>query len=117
MKVIINTRFGGFGLSRKALLALRKKGNQYALNEPDYGEYWDTGKMRQKGIGEHNGSFLSEIPRHDVDLINVVEELGEEANGDSCELTIIEVPDDTDYVILEMPGGPELIADKTRLWG
>lgn len=40
MKVVINTCYGGFGLSRKALHFLREIGNKEALKETDDGVEW-----------------------------------------------------------------------------
>jgi hypothetical protein len=48
-------------------------------------------------------------------LIRVVEELGEEANGDCAELKIVEIPDGTDFIIQEYDG-IEWVAEKHRTW-
>lgn len=56
-----------------------------------------------------------DIPRHDLDLIKVVEELGEDANGRCAELKVVEIPDGVDYVI-EGYDGLESIHEKHRVW-
>ena len=86
MKVVINACFGGFGLSPLAV----------------------------KRLAELNGRDDGSI-RTDPKLIQVVEELGDAANGQCAKLEIVEIPDGTDYEI-EEHGGNEHIAEKHRTW-
>jgi hypothetical protein len=53
--------------------------------------------------------------RADPDLVQVVEELGEAANGFGAELDVVEVPDGVDWEIAEYDG-MEHIAEKHRTW-
>ncbi len=53
--------------------------------------------------------------RHDPILVRVVEELGEDANGSCAELSVVEIPDGTDYEVEEYDGN-EHIAEKHRTW-
>jgi len=116
MKIVINGRFGGFSLSHKAFLKLREMENKYAFEEPDYGECWnDESGPKEKPAYETKGFFLLEIPRDDPDLIKVVEELGNEANGYCASLEIIEIPDDVEWEIQEYDGS-EWVAEKHRTW-
>jgi hypothetical protein len=55
------------------------------------------------------------IERHDPILVQVVEELGEEADTKYSRLTIVEIPDDTEYEINEYDG-IESIHEKHRSW-
>ena len=48
-------------------------------------------------------------------LIQIVEKLGEKANGSCANLRIIEIPDEVDYVIEEYDG-LETVAEKHRIW-
>lgn len=57
----------------------------------------------------------SDYERNDSDLIAIVEELGEAANGRCAELSIVEIPDGTDFVIEEYDG-LEHIAEAHRTW-
>lgn len=54
--------------------------------------------------------------RTDKLLIQVIEELGEEADGECAQLKIVEIPDGVDYEISEYDGN-EHIAEKHRTWG
>jgi hypothetical protein len=56
-----------------------------------------------------------DIPRHETDLLRVVEELGEAANGECAKLQVVEIPDDVEYQIEEYDGN-EHIAEAHRTW-
>ena len=91
MKIVINTRHGGFGLSKEAL----------AL------------------FNERSGAVITydfNIARNNPILVEVVEQLGEAANGDFAVLKVIEIPDDVQWTIEEYDGA-EWIAEKHRTWG
>ena len=63
----------------------------------------------------HSHIDESEVPRHHPLLIQVIEELGEDANGACAQLKIVEIPSDADYMIDEYDGF-EHIAEKHRTW-
>lgn len=97
MKVVINDCFGGFSLSNKAIAR--------------YNEI--TGRNRSNDYCDGR-----EIKRDDPVLVQVVEELGKEANGNYANLVIIELPNEpglkwhiADY------DGSEHIAEDHRTWG
>lgn len=54
--------------------------------------------------------------RSDALLVQVVEELGDAANGKHAELAVVEIPDGVEYVIEEYDGN-ETIAEAHRTWG
>lgn len=112
MKIVINDCYGGFSLSRKAFLLLRKMGNKVALEEPDYGEKWPDGSGPRDNRFE---GFCRDIPRDDSQLIEVVEKLKGKVNGMCAKLKIIEIPDGVDWIIEEYDG-QEWIAEKHRTW-
>ena len=70
-KIVINTCFGGFGLSDEAITMYRERKGIAADTRPTYAD---------------------ELARDDADLIAVVEALGEKANDQYSELKVVEVP-------------------------
>lgn len=60
-------------------------------------------------------SHPHDLDRHHPELIRVIEELGEKANGACASLRIVEIPDGTEYVVEEYDGN-EHIAEKHRTW-
>lgn len=116
MKVVINNEHGGFSLSRKAFLRLRELGERTAISEPDYGEMWDDGSGPRKPFGHGDkGSFCREIPRDSELLLQVIEELGKDANGGLASLKVVEIPDGVEWCIEEYDGA-EWVAEKHRTW-
>jgi len=105
MKVVINKCHGGFGLSRKALELLHEK----------KGEPIPT-KWHRLGFFEDSTIHVSSLERHDADLIAVVEQLGEYADGRYSELSVVDIPDGVLYTVEEYDGR-EWIAEVHRRWG
>ena len=58
---------------------------------------------------------VEDISRDDPVLIEVIEELGDAANGEHAELAIVEIPDDVEWEISEYDGS-EHVAEKHRVW-
>ena len=114
-QIVINRCYGGFSLSRKAFLRLRKLGQKNALNEADWGEPWGDGSEIREPFGFRGeaGMFCRDIPRNASLLIQVVKELGVDANGAYAELKIAEIPDGVRWVIEEYDG-IEWIAEKHK---
>lgn len=136
MKVIINTCYGGFGLSPKALKYVADK-----LGEPIYffkatAEGYIPITMEEASTCFNARAFKTPNPsnemsnedynkyawhHHDEErtnpvLIEAVETLGPEANGLFSELKIVEVPDDVKWHIAEHDGW-EWVAENHRKWG
>ncbi len=112
MKVVINTCYGGFGISRDAFLRLRELGQKDALEEADFGEYWSDGSGPRENWSNF---FCSDISRTDEYLIQVVKELKEKANCEISKLKIVNIPNNVDWEIKEYDG-KEWIAEKHRTW-
>jgi CYTH domain-containing protein len=83
MKVVINTCFGGYGLSEKGQEMLKELTNGY-IDKPHF------------------------LERHESVLIEIVEKLGDEANGMYAELKIVEIPDNVKYSIHEYDGNEHI---------
>ena len=139
-EIVINTVHGGFSVSVEAMkLLLEKRGKKtyfYARNlrkkskevynktpvekikkrfyyvfDKDMGDNIDWGESRLD-------DFVSDydMPRDDKNLVAVVKELGNKANGLCAELKVVTIPDDVEWTIEEYDG-LEWIAEKHRTWG
>lgn len=56
-----------------------------------------------------------DVKRNDPNLLRVIEEMGEKANGACATLKVVEIPDDVDWQIEEYDG-LEWIAETHRTW-
>lgn len=139
MKIVINRCYGGFGLSDKACeMIMKRKGLscfRYKLTKLEYkdgvNEYTRCESFNNNDLFTHYqtidlGEKVDELPnetywwhgkikRTDPDLIAVVEELGDEANGLYAELKIVEIPDNIDWE-LDNYDGIETIHEVHRSW-
>ena len=91
MKVVINTCFGGFGLSDEALARY----NELAGTNL---KYWSYREKRNNPL-----------------LVQVVEELGAKANDTFADLKIVDIPDDVEWYIHEYDG-LESVYEQHRTW-
>ena len=142
MKVVINRCFGGFGLSKEACQRYWDiKGQQVWIEddarfmslglftvwlvppeqrvESKEGDAFYTLSLDERK--EYNASYSSqtwcyrEIDRNDPTLVQVVEQLGDVANGSHAELAIVEIPDNVQWEIDEYDGR-EHVAETHRTW-
>jgi hypothetical protein len=90
MKVVINRRFGGYRLSRKAYTELNLE--------------WD-------GYG-----FAYADDRSNPKLVEAVEKLGEAASGDWAKLEVVEIPYGIAWEIDDYDG-METVHEAHRVWG
>jgi len=142
MKVVINIKHGGFGLSREAALRYLELAGKKVWIEEDtrfgrgtlFETYWlvppeervrdcedkwhsmsiSERQAYNKAYGEQTFS-PRDIPRNDDLLIRLVEEMGQEAGGRFASLKIVEIPDGVDWQIEEYDGA-EWVAEKHRTW-
>lgn len=140
-KVVINVCHGGFGLSEAAVLRyLELKGIPVWVEKDkkwgDHGivHYWlvppeNRVKDREEEFytmsmderQEYNrlwseqNFYDRDVARDDPILVQVVEELGLDADGRHACLKVVEVPDDVDWEINEYDGN-EWVAEKHRTW-
>lgn len=122
-KVVINSCYGGFGLSDKAVKFYAKaKGIELYTSDEDshFGPHYylcPASEYETLNLEKQNEMYFvpRSIDRTDADLINIVETLGEEANGWAADLKVVEIPDDVEWQLEEYDGA-EWVAEKHRTW-
>jgi hypothetical protein len=140
-KIVINKQHGGFGLSAKAIHRyleikdvavwpevnerFKTLGPTYWLVEPGdrvddpTPEQWHGMSMAERQA--HNKKYSQQVfsardlARDDPVLVQVVEELGNDASDKYADLKVVEIPADVDWLIEEYDG-MEWIAEKHRTW-
>ncbi len=112
-KVVINICIGGFGLSKEATREVAKRKGIPLEWEGDWAYVAET--MDSFTPGDIYTGYGSTV-RGDPDLIAVIEEMGELADGDHAELKIVEIPVDVDYWVNEAETGVEDIHEVHRIW-
>ena len=97
-KIVCNKCFGGFGLSLEAEVEyLKRKGfTEYTVSN-SYGGYIES-------VDGWEDYYDRDIPRDDPDLLAVVEELGDKANGKFSDLRVAYIPKGTKYRIEKYDG-------------
>ena len=103
MKIVINKKYGGFHLSKEAVLLYGDKKNLNIIAKEDekiktITHYFLNEEKEENGFGEW------EIERNDPILVEVVEQLGDLANGHYSKLKVVEVPDDVKWYIHDYDG-------------
>lgn len=135
-KIILNKCYGGFELSKKAYeLYAKKKGlelyvytmtienNKCKYKYSDGSDFFivyftkNFGNNVEISKEDYEKYVLSlrEEAREDKTLIEVVEELGEEASGTFEELEIVEIPDNAFFIIDNYDGIETLYYSKSEI--
>jgi hypothetical protein len=142
MKVVINSCYGGFSLSQEGVMRYAEiKGiTLYPEVDPKWKSmklvtYWTCPPEERTGIlpdekfyeasmeerQASNNAYGSltlndrDIARDDPVLVQVVEEMGADANGRCADLRVVEIPDDVEWEIEEYDG-KEWVAEVHRTW-
>lgn len=129
MEVVVNKCYGGFGISPDAILALIKRNAKCIKVESVEGlgvehtspfkegyEIVYFGGLCKDGKYYNLESYYdNRSVRTDPDLIAVVKELGDEAEGKHARLRIVEIPDDITWEIHDYDG-IETVREKHRHW-
>ena len=137
-KIVVNRCYGGFGLSHEAVMLYAEKAGfklykqETAYSFPNYwkrpidelpefleGDAWTNATLKQR---RKNNELYSEcrfydrdLKRDDPILVEVVETLGEKANGQFAKLDVAVVPDDVNWKIEEYDGS-EWVSEVHRTW-
>lgn len=108
MKVVINSCYGGFSISKEAAEFMAARGNQQAIEE-----------LEKSLTEEYKGNWYGYVcteDRANPDLVAAVEELGSEvASGSLAKLKVIQIPDGIEWEIEEYDG-TEWVAEKHETW-
>lgn len=120
-KVVINRCYGGFGLSEEAFdRLLNAKGITFEKVTKKSGlaygpDYYHAGHLGDDDFYISEYEFRSDDKRDDPDLVRIVEELGDAANGRFAELGVVEIPDGVTWYISDYDG-IESIHEHHRSW-
>lgn len=101
-QIVINKKYGGFGLSKLAQDMLAAKKSKNTGKWDDYAEYYED-------------FDIYEITRDDPDLVAIVLELGDKAWGTYSKLKVVTIPADVQWSIHEYDG-MEWVAEMHRTW-
>lgn len=111
-KVVYNACYGGFSLSRKAVLLARKLSENPHWGGPCIkGDVYEDGSPCMADYGH-----IENIDRYDPILVQVVEVLGDAANGSLAQLRIEEIPSGTRYRIDEHDGCESVETPESYDW-
>lgn len=115
MQVVINSDYGGFGLSNEAMQFIAsRKGWNYQVTD-SYERWWEPPIDSQECAVFGHQIWDVDLPRTDSDLVQCVELLGDRSWGRNAELKVVEVPDEVEWHIQEHDGR-EWIAEDHRVW-
>jgi hypothetical protein len=112
-KIVINTEFGGFGLSNAAVELYGQLAQLNLVSEVD--EY-NFRNYYTDSVADDNYFNYYDIERDDQHLVQVVQQLGEAANSDYSTLKVVEIPDDVVVWHIHEYDGIEYVAENHRTW-
>jgi hypothetical protein len=90
--VVINTCYGGFGLSSRAATEYK---HMAGITDPAW--------------------YDRDVARDDPYLVKIIQDLGQAANAAYANLKVVEIPGDVDWEIAEYDGN-EWVAEIHRTW-
>jgi len=129
MKIVINVCHGGYGLSETAILRyaelvgfklyMQKESYMthfYRIPVEEYNAIAEECRQ-SRDYTKSNGLYFTErdIERTDTHLIQVVEEMGNDADGKYAKLKIVQIPDGVQWQLDEYDGY-ESISEVHRSW-
>ncbi len=114
MKIVINKKHGDFRLSEEAVLLYGVKKNLNIIAKEDQKVKTITHYYLNE-VKEENGFGEWEIERNDPVLVEVVEQLGDLADGYYSKLKVVEVPDNIKWYIHDYDG-LESVHECHRSW-
>ena len=100
MKIAVNKRYGGFGVSKDVFKLLNKEWDGY-------------GYLSNEDFNIKDDNYYAY--RTNQDLIKAIEKAGNKASGELAEVVIIEIPDGIEYEINDYDG-IETVHEIHRSW-
>lgn len=111
MKILVNRCYGGFGLSKEAVLWLRKRNYAPAMKATLKGEVYEDGSV----CDDDYPLRLDEKERADLLPIECVEALKDRASARLADIKVVEIPDGVAWQIEEYDGR-EWVSEVHRTW-
>ena len=141
MKIVTNRCYGGFSLSSEAEVELCRRAPDIMESMDSVEDYWGShdipksrphptidGAVQYQTCGQWPMSglfdtismdgrilYCRDVARNHPELVKLVEDWGERANGSCARLKVTEVPDGVDWCIEEYDG-QEWVAEKHSTW-
>lgn len=137
-KIVYSACYGGFSLSEEAIYRYAEIKGLTLYPETEHGliVYWTVPESERTGTLKGDAWYRAsqaervaankryteltlsdrDIPRHDPALAQVVEELGDKANGRFAKLRIEEIPSGSPYRIEEYDGFESIARPETDQW-
>lgn len=117
-KVAYNACFGGFRLSNEAMLRLAELKGLSVYPEDYYCITLFYLEPKDKANPDKERPFLDEtkLPRHDPELVQVVQEMGKKASGQCANIKLEKVPSGTLYRIDEYDGNESVCTRDDYEW-
>ena len=102
-KVVVNACYGGFGLSHEAIMRYSELAGLNLVRVKDGYLISDAYYIDGVRDDDHHWYYF-DLERDDPYLVQVVEELGELADGEFAKLRIADVPDGVEWYIDDYDG-------------
>lgn len=110
-RIVINTCFGGFGISHEGYLKLI----EWGIPVRDHKDSDSGGEVIYRfANGDYYADWLCSSRKNPL-LLRLVEEMGPRADGEHAQLRIAEVPLGVEWEI-DNYDGKECVAEKHRIW-
>jgi hypothetical protein len=109
MKVVINTRFGGFGLSKEGIRAYEIRRWDVEAKNVSYPD------PLPKKISLLDAWEIEDLDRTDPILVHIIEQNSNLYSGSSGSLKVVTIPDDVQWHIHDYDG-QESIHENHRTW-
>ena len=112
IKLVINSDFGGFGLSDEAIREYFRRKNWNLVEKVSN---YDQILFYRDFVSNDTCFWAIDLERNDTDLVAIVEQMGDSAGSKFSSLKIVEIPENVEWELCEYDGR-EWIAEKHRTW-